>query len=215
MSVRSGADLECGNSYPALVEAVQNGIIPEGELDRALRRVLKARFELGEMDPQNKVRWSKIPADLLACDEHHELSLKMARETMTLLQNNNAVLPLGRDIRVAVVGPNAADSLVMWGNYNGIPRKTTTVLEGIQAKVGAENVVYAKGWEIAAFATDAGQYSETEGNQHDASVIAGAESAGAETFDPQMFADVDVIIYVGGLSPKLEGEEMKGDYKGF
>ena len=215
MSVRSGADLECGNSFPALVEAVNNGIIPEEELDRALRRVLKARFELGEMDPQNKVKWSKIPADLLACDAHHQLSLEMARETMTLLQNNNAVLPLNRDIRVAVVGPNAADSLVMWGNYNGLPRKTTTVLEGIQAKVGAENVVYAKGCEIAAFATDAGQYSETEGNQHDASVLAGAEGAVADAFDPQIFADVDVIVYVGGLSPKLEGEEMKVDYKGF
>ena len=215
MSVRSGADLECGNSFPALVEAVNNGIIPEEELDRALRRVLKARFELGEMDPQKKVKWSKIPADLLACDDHHELSLQMARETMTLLQNNNAVLPLSRDIRVAVVGPNAADSLVMWGNYNGIPRKTTTVLEGIQAKVGAENVVYAKGCEIAAVATDAGQYSDTEGNQHDASVLAGAEGAAVEAFDPQMFADVDVIIYVGGLSPKLEGEEMRVDYNGF
>ena len=66
MSVRSGADLECGNSFPALVEAVTNGTIPEEELDRALRRVLKARFELGEMDPQRKVSWSKIPADLLA-----------------------------------------------------------------------------------------------------------------------------------------------------
>ena len=215
MSVRSGADLECGNSFPALVEAVNNGIIPEEELDRALRRVLKARFELGEMDTQNKVKWSKIPADLLACDAHHQLSLEMARETMTLLQNNNAVLPLSRNIRVAVVGPNAADSLVMWGNYNGLPRKTTTVLEGIQAKVGAENVVYAKGCEIAAFATDAGQYSETEGNQHDASVLAGAEGAVADAFDPQIFADVDVIVYVGGLSPKLEGEEMKVDYKGF
>lgn len=215
MSVRSGADLECGNSFPALVEAVNNGIIPEEELDRALRRVLKARFELGEMDPQKKVKWSKIPADLLACDDHHELSLQMARETMTLLQNNNAVLPLSRDVRVAVVGPNAADSLVMWGNYNGLPRKTTTVLEGIQAKVGAENVVYAKGCEIAAVATDAGQYSDTEGNQHDASVLAGAEGAAVEAFDPQMFADVDVIIYVGGLSPKLEGEEMRVDYNGF
>ena len=215
MSVRSGADLECGNSYPALVEAVKNGTIPEEELDRALRRVLKARFELGEMDPQRKVKWSKIPVDLLACDDHHELSLKMARETMTLLQNNDAVLPLSRDIRVAVVGPNAADSLVMWGNYNGIPRKTTTVLEGIQAKVGAENVVYAKGCEIAAFAEDAGQYSETEGNAHDASVLAAEGAAQADVFDAEMFADVDVIIYVGGLSPKLEGEEMRVDYKGF
>jgi beta-glucosidase len=215
MSVRSGADLECGNSYPALVEAVKNGTIPEEELDRALRRVLKARFELGEMDPQRKVKWSKIPVDLLACDDHHELSLEMARETMTLLQNNDAVLPLSRDIRVAVVGPNAADSLVMWGNYNGIPRKTTTVLEGIQAKVGAENVVYAKGCEIAAFAEDAGQYSETEGNAHDASVLAAEGAAQADVFDAEMFADVDVIIYVGGLSPKLEGEEMRVDYKGF
>ena len=215
MSVRSGADLECGNSFPALVEAVNNGTIPEEQLDKALRRVLKARFELGEMDPQKKVNWSKIPSKLLACDDHHELSLKMARETMTLLQNNDAVLPLKRDIRVAVVGPNAADSLVMWGNYNGIPRKTTTVLEGIQAKVGAENVVYAKGCEIAAFAEDAGKYSETEGNAHDASVLAAEGAAKADGFDPEMFADVDVIIYVGGLSPKLEGEEMRVDYKGF
>ena len=215
MSVRSGADLECGNSFPALVEAVNNGTIPEEQLDKALRRVLKARFELGEMDPQKKVKWSKIPSKLLACDDHHELSLKMARETMTLLQNNDAVLPLKRDIRVAVVGPNAADSLVMWGNYNGIPRKTTTVLEGIQAKVGAENVVYAKGCEIAAFAEDAGKYSETEGNAHDASVLAAEGAAKADGFDPEMFADVDVIIYVGGLSPKLEGEEMRVDYKGF
>ena len=215
MSVRSGADLECGNSYPALVEAVKNGTIPEEELDRALRRVLKARFELGEMDSQRKVKWSKIPSKLLACDDHYELSLKMARETMTLLQNNDAVLPLSRDIRVAVVGPNAADSLVMWGNYNGIPRKTTTVLEGIQAKVGAENVVYAKGCEIAAFAEDAGKYSETEGNAHDASVLAAEGAAQADGFDAEMFADVDVIIYVGGLSPKLEGEEMRVDYKGF
>ena len=215
MSVRSGADLECGNSYPALVEAVKNGTIPEEELDRALRRVLKARFELGEMDPQRKVKWSKIPSKLLACDEHHELSLEMARETMTLLQNNDAVLPLNRDVRVAVVGPNAADSLVMWGNYNGIPRKTTTVLEGIQAKVGVKNVVYAKGCEIAAFAEDAGKYSETEGNAHDASVLAAEGAAQADGFDAEMFADVDVIIYVGGLSPKLEGEEMRVDYKGF
>ena len=215
MSVRSGADLECGNSFPALVEAVKNGTISEADLDNALRRVLKARFELGEMDPQNKVKWSKIPSKLLACDDHHELSLKMARETMTLLQNKDAVLPLNRDIRVAVVGPNAADSLVMWGNYNGIPRKTTTVLEGIQAKVGAENVVYAKGCEIAAFAEDAGKYSETEGNAHDASVLTKDAMAQADGFDAEMFADVDVIIYVGGLSPKLEGEEMRVDYRGF
>ena len=120
LSVRSGADLECGNSFPALVEAVKTGKLPESEIDKALLRVLTARFELGEMDPEATVEWSAIPDDLLACDAHHELALRMARESMTLLQNRNDVLPLRRNARYAVVGPNAADSLVMWGNYNGM-----------------------------------------------------------------------------------------------
>lgn len=194
LSVISGADLECGSSFPALVAAVNEGKIPESELDRALRRVLKARFELGELDPLRKVSWSRLPKELLACDEHDALALEMARETMTLLQNRNDVLPLSKEKRYAVVGPNAADSLVLWGNYNGTPRKTVTVLEGITSKLGVENVVYAKGCEIAESIVD----TET-----------GTDS------DMSIFNDVDAIIYVGGLSPQLEGEEMQVDFKGF
>ena len=194
LSVISGADLECGRSFPALVAAVNEGKIPESELDRALRRVLKARFELGELDPLRKVSWSRLPKELLACDEHDALALEMARETMTLLQNRNDVLPLSKEKRYAVVGPNAADSLVLWGNYNGTPRKTVTVLEGITSKLGVENVVYAKGCEIAESIVD----TET-----------GTDS------DMSIFNDVDAIIYVGGLSPQLEGEEMQVDFKGF
>lgn len=215
LSVRSGADLECGNSFPALVEAVKTGKLPESEIDKALLRVLTARFELGEMDPEATVEWSAIPDDLLACDAHHELALRMARESMTLLQNRNDVLPLRRNARYAVVGPNAADSLVMWGNYNGIPRKTTTVLEGIVAKVGAENVVYAPGCAIAAKSVDEGRYSETEGNYHDEALSRETAGNAADGSDMSIFADVDAIIYVGGLSPKLEGEEMRVNYKGF
>ena len=215
LSVRSGADLECGNSFPALVEAVKTGKLPESEIDKALLRVLTARFELGEMDPEATVEWSAIPDDLLACDAHHELALRMARESMTLLQNRNDVLPLRRNARYAVVGPNAADSLVMWGNYNGIPRKTTTVLEGIVAKVGAENVVYAPGCAIAAKSVDEGLYSETEGNYHDEALSRETAGNAADGSDMSIFADVDAIIYVGGLSPKLEGEEMRVNYKGF
>ncbi|MBQ8812128.1 MAG: glycoside hydrolase family 3 C-terminal domain-containing protein [Bacteroidales bacterium] len=213
-SVRSGADLECGNSFPALKKAYADGAISDMDLDRAVFRILKARFELGEMDPENEVSWNAMSSELLACDAHHDLALKMARESMTLLQNRNDVLPLNRGGRYAVVGPNAADSLVMWGNYNGIPRKTTTVLEGVAAKVGAENVVYAKGCEIAAQDGDAGQYSETEGNYHDEALSRYAAGS-AMGFDPELLKDVDAIIYVGGLSPMLEGEEMRVNYKGF
>ncbi len=215
MAVRSGADLECGDSYYTLIDAYNAGKITEAELDKSVSRILKARFELGEMDAEELVSWNSIPRELLACDEHHELALQMARETMTLLQNNNDVLPLKKNARYAVVGPNAADSLVMWGNYNGIPRKTTTVLEGIQAKVGAENVVYAFGCEIAAKAADEGRYSETEGNYHDEALSMGSASAASADEDMSIFDGVDAIIYVGGLSPKLEGEEMRVNYKGF
>ena len=214
-SVRSGADLECGDSFFTLMDAYKDGKVTEADLDRAVFRILKARFELGEMEPDENVSWHSIPNELLACDEHHALALKMARETMTLLQNRNNVLPLKKEARYAVVGPNAADSLVMWGNYNGIPRKTTTVLEGVIAKVGAENVVYAPGCDIAAKATDEGRYSETEGNYHDEALSreSGASETGA--VDLSMFNDVDAIIFVGGLSPKLEGEEMRVNFKGF
>ena len=214
-SVRSGADLECGDSFFTLMDAYKDGKVTEADLDRAVFRILKARFELGEMEPDENVSWHSIPSELLACDEHHALALKMARETMTLLQNRNNVLPLKKEARYAVVGPNAADSLVMWGNYNGIPRKTTTVLEGVIAKVGAENVVYAPGCDIAAKATDEGRYSETEGNYHDEALSreSGASETGA--VDLSMFNDVDAIIFVGGLSPKLEGEEMRVNFKGF
>ena len=214
-SVRSGADLECGDSFFTLVKAYEDGEVTDADLDRAVFRILKARFELGEMDPEESVSWNSIPRELLACDAHHELALKMARETMTLLQNRGGVLPLDRNARYAVVGPNAADSLVMWGNYNGIPRKTTTVLEGIKAKVGEENVVYAKGCDIAAVSTDEGRYSETEGNYHDEALSMGGETASSEAADLSIFDDVDAIIFVGGLSPKLEGEEMRVNFKGF
>lgn len=213
-AVISGADLECGDSYWKLKEAYDKGQIDDEHINTALFRVLKARFELGEMDPMELVSWSSIPDEMLACDEHRALAYEMAKETMTLLQNRGNVLPLKKTGRYAVVGPNAADSLVMWGNYNGIPRRTYTVLDGIKEKVGAENVVYSQGCNIAAVVEDKGRYSETEGNAHDASVKSGGVS-GQVVADMSIFDDVDAIIYVGGISPKLEGEEMPVHYEGF
>lgn len=213
-AVISGADLECGDSYWKLKDAYDKGQIDDEHIDKALFRVLKARFELGELDPMEKVSWCSIPDGLLACDEHRELAYEMAKETMTLLQNRKGILPLKKTGRYAVVGPNAADSLVMWGNYNGIPRKTYTVLDGIIAKIGEDNVVYSPGCDIASVQEDKGQYSQTDGNEHDASVTSRRQSVAAAA-DMSLFDDVDAIIYVGGISPQLEGEEMRVPFEGF
>ena len=139
-AVRTGTDVECGSSYKHLVEAVNEGKISEAEIDVSVRRLLTARFRLGEMDPDGQVSWNSISEDRLACAESRALALKMARESMVLLQNDG-ILPLGKSgIKYAVIGPNAADSVVLNGNYNGTPVSSVTAIEGIRAKVGAASV---------------------------------------------------------------------------
>jgi len=192
-SVRSGADLECGESFAYLVGAVKDGVITEKEIDTSVIRIMTSRFELGEMDDQSLVSWSSIPESELSCVSHRDCALKMARESMTLLQNDGT-LPLTKDIKVAVIGPNADGEKILWGNYNGIPYSTTSVLEGIRSKLGEDNVIYCKGCEIA----------PEEGKEESAPV-----------FDIPDVSQADAIVFVGGISPFLEGEEMKVHYAGF
>jgi beta-glucosidase len=93
---------------------------------------MTARFELGEMDDPSQVEWSKIPYSVVDSKEHRALALKMAQESMVLLKNNG-ILPLSTGKKVVVMGPNANDSVMQWGNYNGTPSRTVTMLAGIQA----------------------------------------------------------------------------------
>ena len=148
-AVLSGTDLNCGDSYPSLVDAVERGLIAEADLDVSVRRLLKSRFELGLMDDAQKVSWSQIPYSVVCSPEHQVLTLEAARKSMTLLTNKNKVLPLQRGgLTVAVVGPNANDSLMQWGNYNGTPASTTTILQGIRNALGPnDRLIYEKGSE--------------------------------------------------------------------
>ena len=86
-------------------------------------RVLTGRFDLGEMDEDSIVPWTKIPLSVINNEEHRKLALDMALESMTLLQNKNNILPLSKGKKVAVIGPNANDKPMLWGNYNGTPVK--------------------------------------------------------------------------------------------
>jgi len=146
-AVVSGTDLECGSSYKALVESVKKGLISEEKVNTSVRRLLKARFELGEMDDLEKVSWAKIPFSVVASAAHDSLALKIARKSMTLLMNKDNFLPLRRGgLTVAVMGPNANDSVMQWGNYNGMPPHTVTILDGVRNLLGADDkLIYEQG----------------------------------------------------------------------
>ena len=103
-------------------------MVSEKEINKHVMRLLEGRFDLGEMDNDSLVSWTKIPMSVVDSPEHQKLALKMAQESMTLLQNKNDVLPLSKKInKIAVIGPNADDKPLMWGNYNGTPIKTITI----------------------------------------------------------------------------------------
>ncbi len=150
-AVLAGTDVECGWNYDynKLPQAVDKGLINEKEIDERLARVLVGRFDLGEMDDDSLVPWSKIPASVIDSKEHKGLALKMAQESMTLLQNKNNILPLSKSTKkIAVIGPNADDEPMLLGNYNGFPSSITTILEGVKTKLPADKVFYDKGCDI-------------------------------------------------------------------
>jgi beta-glucosidase len=148
-AVISGTDVECGGNYKHLPRAVKDGNISEAQIDISVKRLLKGRFELGNFDADELVEWTKIPASVIASKEHKQLALEMGREQMVLLQNKNSILPLKKDAgKIMVMGPNAADSTMLWGIYYGQPSHTVTILEGIESKIGKTR--YSKTCEITA-----------------------------------------------------------------
>lgn len=146
-AVLSGTDLECGSSYKKLVEGVKQGLISEEAIDTSVKRLLAARFALGEMDDPSGVSWTKIPFSVVASAAHDSLALDVARKSMTLLMNKDNFLPLKRGgLKVAVMGPNANDSVMQWGNYNGMPLRTVTILDGVRNALGADDkLIYEQG----------------------------------------------------------------------
>ncbi|MBO7591376.1 MAG: glycoside hydrolase family 3 C-terminal domain-containing protein [Prevotella sp.] len=145
----AGTDVECGYGYAyrSIPEAVRRGLITEQEVDKHVIRLLEGRFDLGEMDDPSLVEWSKIPYSAMSTKESAKISLDMARQTIVLLQNNDNILPLKKNAeKVAVIGPNADNEPMMWGNYNGTPNKTVTILNGIKAK--QKKLFYAPGCDL-------------------------------------------------------------------
>lgn len=192
-AVLHGTDVECGNAtYKTLVQAVKDGKLTEKDIDASLKRLFTIRFRLGMFDPVSMVKYAQIPITALESQPHKDLALKMAKQSIVLLRNENNLLPLSKSIkRIAVLGPNADNANTQLGNYNGQPSVITTVLQGIKDKLKNTEIFYSKATAFTATAP-----------QDFSKLIDSIKNA-------------DVIIYVGGISPRLEGEQMKVDNPGF
>ena len=216
-AVISGTDVECGYEYRTLPDAVKAGLISEQQIDVSVKRLLEARFELGDFDNDSLVEWTRIPESVVACKEHKDLALQMAREQMVLLHNRNNILPLKKDAsRIMVMGPNAADSTMLWGIYFGQPTHTVTVLEGIEAKIG--KVAYEKACDITDMTvTESAAAGSSEAADGSTTLNMNVLSTRTNTLSDVLAkaSDAETIIFVGGISPNLEREEAKTNKPGF
>lgn len=198
MAVKAGCDLNCGKVYENLGEAVRQGLIAETDIDRAVKRLFMARFRLGVFDPPAMVKYTQIPYDVVDSEPHRELALEAAHKSMVLLKNENNILPLNAsDVNtVAVIGPNSDQWLMLLGNYNGVPAKAVTPLEGIRQKLGPDKkVLFAQGSELSAglpmfYTVPAGVLSTAEGQAG----LAVDYFSNSELEGEPLFSDRDSII---------------------
>jgi len=201
LAVKKGCDLNCGRTYESLLKAVEQGLITEEEIDVTVKRLFRARFKLGMFDPPEIVPYTQIPFEKNDAPEHADLALTVAQESMILLKNDNNLLPIENKLKqIAVIGPNADNLDVLLGNYNGTPSHPVTALAGIKNCIGeSTNVKYAPGCGLV-------------GNDMIMDTIPGYD-AFAEAVD--LAKASDIVIFCGGISPRLEGEEMQVPFEGF
>jgi beta-glucosidase len=185
-AVANGVDMECGDSYRHIPEAVRAGLLNEEDVDRSLTRVLAARIRLGELDGIDP--WSGLDSALVEGPSHRRLSLQMARESLVLLQNKGGVLPLRSGTNLALIGPNADDRQMMWGNYNPVPDSTTTLLDALRRRY--PGLKYLRACEPVLPPADI-------------------------PFVLKELEGTDTVIFAGGINPRLEGEQMTVDLPGF
>jgi len=186
MAIVNGCDLNCGETYyGGLLDAVERGLLTEGQIDVAVKRLFTARFKLGMFDPDEQVPYASISVAKVHCQAHVDLALQAARESIVLLKNDG-VLPLSKELNeVVVVGPNAQNDVALYANYNGFAPRMTTPFDGILAKLSVgSQLYYCKGCDL--FRDEPIQEGELAWYVNDRT---------------------DVIVAVLGNTTELEGEE--------
>ncbi len=191
LALKMGCDVNCGNTYLHLLQALKAGLITEEDITTAAERLFTTRFLLGEFD--DDCAYNAIPYEVVECPEHLALSEEAARRSVVLLKNDG-ILPLHLEKikTIGVIGPNANDRMALIGNYHGTASRYITVLEGIQDFVGDKaRVLYAEGCHL---------YRDR---------VEGLAQPGDRLAEAQTVAEhSDVVVLVVGLNENLEGEEM-------
>lgn len=186
VALKSGCDLNCGSVYAHLVDAYEQDLVDENDLDTALLRTLMTRAKLGMFE---ETEYDDIDYSVVACKKHRELALKASRESIVMLKNNG-LLPLKKDDikSAAVIGVNGESKAVLLGNYNGFPVEYSTVAGGLRDYLGdGVSVKYEKG----------SGFFEREPQELEKAVKLAAES--------------DIAVVCLGLDASFEGEEGDAD----
>ncbi len=148
-ALNAGIDMDMvGEGFLTTLEkSLEEGSINKDQIDIACKRILKAKELLGLFD--NPYRYLEESTDLLNKDTR-QLARKAATESIVLLKNNNSILPLTNDIKIALIGPlaNSKENMLGCWNVAGDYKQAVTVLKGVQSFVGKGNVMYAKGANI-------------------------------------------------------------------
>jgi beta-glucosidase len=157
VALKSGMDNECADfftitkdthDYQPFIDAVQQGLLTEADLNRTLKRLFTARMRLGMFDPPSMVPYANTPGSEIDSAAHRQLALKTAQESMVLLKNDG-VLPLGSNAKkILVVGPLAESVSVLHGNYSGTASHAVTALEGIRKQFAGAQVSYEPGTNL-------------------------------------------------------------------
>ena len=191
LAIKNGCDLNCGNTYLHILEALQEGLVTEEDITTACERLFTTRFLLGLF--ADDCEYDSIPVTDNDTDEHAALALEAAEKSMVLLENDG-ILPLDpQSIKtIAVIGPNADSIPALEGNYNGTSSRYVTFLEGLRdyGRKHGIRVLYSLGCHLFKDRT---------------SGLAQADDRLAEA---AMYAEAaDVTIACVGLDAGLEGEE--------
>ncbi len=180
-AVDAGCDLECGFLYPLLTLSKVLKKIDIKTIDKSVERLMMTRAKLGMFD--NNCPYDNIKYDIVACKEHEDFAIEVARKSIVLL-SNDGILPLDKTQKICVIGPNAKNNQMLLGNYEGTPSSFVNVFDAVQAELGVE-VPYASGGNL--------RHAKLSSDDLNSAIAVAKEN--------------DVILLCLGLDAAIEGEE--------